>query len=111
MREIGRRGAPSDLVSKLRNEEAPGSGLRARGLSWNQIAEQLGIGRGTVERAYKSLSQNPFSHPTAAGHISQNLSGLAMHAGPFSPSSVIGKDPRLVADFRLTDRSCPDLSS
>jgi hypothetical protein len=34
-------------------------GLRARGLSWNEIADQLGIGRGTAERAYRSLSQKP----------------------------------------------------
>jgi hypothetical protein len=33
------------------------AGLRARGLSWNQIADKLGVGRGTVERAFKSLSQ------------------------------------------------------
>jgi hypothetical protein len=33
------------------------AGLRARALSWNQIAGQLGIGRGTAERAYSSLSQ------------------------------------------------------
>lgn len=35
------------------------AGLRARGLSWNQIAEQLNIGRGTAERAFRSLSRNP----------------------------------------------------
>jgi DNA invertase Pin-like site-specific DNA recombinase len=33
------------------------AGLRARGLSWNQIAGQLGIGRGTAERAFRSLSR------------------------------------------------------
>ena len=37
------------------------AGLRARGFSWNQIADKLGIGRGTAERAFKSLSQNPLS--------------------------------------------------
>src|SRR6478672_11869954 len=30
------------------------TGLRARGLSLNEIAEKLGVGRGTVERALKS---------------------------------------------------------
>jgi DNA invertase Pin-like site-specific DNA recombinase len=46
------------------------AGLRARGLSWNQIAEHLGIGRGTAERAFKALSQKPLQQPTTAGHIS-----------------------------------------
>src|SRR5262252_3235911 len=46
------------------------AGLRARGLSWNQIAGQLGIGRGTAERAYRSLSQNPLSSPAEAELIS-----------------------------------------
>src|ERR1051325_3352158 len=32
------------------------AGLRSRGLSWNQIADKLGIGRGTAERAFRSLS-------------------------------------------------------
>jgi putative DNA-invertase from lambdoid prophage Rac len=32
------------------------AGLRNRGLSWNQIADKLGIGRGTAERAFKSLN-------------------------------------------------------
>ena len=31
--------------------------LRKEGLSWNEIAEKLGIGRGTAERAFRSLSQ------------------------------------------------------
>jgi len=35
------------------------AGLRSRGLSWNQIAEMLSIGRGTAERAFRSLSQKP----------------------------------------------------
>lgn len=34
-------------------------GLRARGCSWNQIAAQLGIGRGTAERAYRSRFPKP----------------------------------------------------
>src|SRR5215471_19155825 len=46
------------------------AGLRARGLSWNQIAGQLGIGRGTAERAFKSLSQKPFNTPANVEHIS-----------------------------------------
>ena len=33
------------------------AGLRARGYSWNQIAGKLGVGRGTAERAFRSLSQ------------------------------------------------------
>jgi putative DNA-invertase from lambdoid prophage Rac len=41
--------------------------LRKDGLSWNEIADKLGIGRGTAERAFRSLSQNaapeaPISH-------------------------------------------------
>ena len=31
------------------------AGLRARGHSWNQIASQLGIGKGTAQRAYANL--------------------------------------------------------
>jgi DNA invertase Pin-like site-specific DNA recombinase len=37
------------------------AGLRARGLSWNEIASKLNIGRGTAERAFKALSQKPLS--------------------------------------------------
>ena len=36
-------------------------GFRSRVHSWNEIAEQLGIGRGTAERAYRTLSQKPLS--------------------------------------------------
>jgi DNA invertase Pin-like site-specific DNA recombinase len=35
------------------------AGLRTRGLSWNQIAGKLGVGRGTAERAFRSLPKNP----------------------------------------------------
>jgi hypothetical protein len=35
------------------------TGLRSRGLSWNQIAQKLNVGRGTAERAFRSLSQKP----------------------------------------------------
>lgn len=35
------------------------AGLRARGYSWNQIAQKLGVGRGTAERAFRTLSQKP----------------------------------------------------
>jgi len=35
------------------------SGLRARGLSLNEIAGKLCVGRGTVERALKAASQKP----------------------------------------------------
>src|SRR6516164_7679487 len=31
------------------------AGLRARGRSWNQIARELGIGKGTAQRAFDSL--------------------------------------------------------
>jgi DNA invertase Pin-like site-specific DNA recombinase len=37
------------------------AGLRSRGLSWNQIAQRLNVGRGTAERAFRSLSQKPLS--------------------------------------------------
>jgi DNA invertase Pin-like site-specific DNA recombinase len=42
------------------------AGLRARGLSWNEIAESLGVGRGTAERAFRTLSQKPSSKPAKA---------------------------------------------
>src|SRR5262249_37365234 len=42
------------------------AGLRARGLSWNEIADELGIGRGTAERAYRSLSQKPLAEQPSA---------------------------------------------
>jgi DNA invertase Pin-like site-specific DNA recombinase len=35
------------------------AGLRSRGLSWNQIAATLSVGRGTAERAFRTLSQKP----------------------------------------------------
>jgi hypothetical protein len=31
------------------------AGLRVRGRSWNQIARELGIGKGTAQRAFDSL--------------------------------------------------------
>ena len=34
------------------------AGLRARGLSWNQIAEKLDVGKGTAQRAFQSLPKN-----------------------------------------------------
>ena len=46
------------------------AGLRSRGLSWNQIAETLSIGRGTAERAFRSLSQKPLSAPATAALMS-----------------------------------------
>ena len=45
------------------------AGLRSLGLSWNQIADKLGIGRGTAERAFKSLSQKPLRTLDNVGHI------------------------------------------
>jgi len=42
------------------------TGLRTRGYSLNQIANKLGVGRGTIERALKSLSQKPLSAATTA---------------------------------------------
>ena len=45
-------------------------GLRARGYSLNQIANELGIGRGTVERALKTLSQKPSRQAANVEHIS-----------------------------------------
>ena len=35
--------------------------LRREGLSWAKIAERLGVGEGTVYRAYQALSKNPES--------------------------------------------------
>jgi DNA invertase Pin-like site-specific DNA recombinase len=37
--------------------------LRKDGLSWNEIANKLGVGRGTVCRAFESLSQNGSGEP------------------------------------------------
>jgi DNA invertase Pin-like site-specific DNA recombinase len=45
------------------------AGLRARGLSWNQIATKLNVGRGTAERAFRSLSQKPSDSPDIAEQI------------------------------------------
>src|SRR5436309_3730217 len=45
------------------------SGLRSRGLSWNQIAETLSIGRGTAERAFRTLSQKPLRTSENPSHI------------------------------------------
>jgi len=33
--------------------------LRAQGRSWSEIAEELGIGKGTAQRAFYSLPKNP----------------------------------------------------
>src|SRR3989454_733153 len=46
------------------------AGLRSQGYSWNQIADRLGVGRGTAERAFKSLSQKPSIKPQNVAHIS-----------------------------------------
>jgi len=46
------------------------AGLRARGLTWNQVAAHLGIGRGTAERALKTLPPKTLSTPSNAGHHS-----------------------------------------
>jgi DNA invertase Pin-like site-specific DNA recombinase len=40
--------------------------LRKDGMSWNEIAVKLGVGRGTVCRAYESLSQNPMGQPAVS---------------------------------------------
>ena len=60
------------MIARLRIDVDPlqVAGLRSRGLSWNQIADKLGIGRGTAERAFKLLSQKPLSTPANVGHIS-----------------------------------------
>jgi DNA invertase Pin-like site-specific DNA recombinase len=34
------------------------AGLRACGRSWNQIARELGIGKGTAQRSFQSLPKN-----------------------------------------------------
>jgi DNA invertase Pin-like site-specific DNA recombinase len=50
----GRRlGRPRVVVDPLQV-----AGLRNKGLSWNEIARALGTGRGTVERAFRSLPKN-----------------------------------------------------
>jgi DNA invertase Pin-like site-specific DNA recombinase len=45
------------------------AGLRSRGLSWNEIATELGVGRGTAERAFRTLSQKPFAPAERASLI------------------------------------------
>src|SRR5215471_10481179 len=35
------------------------AGLRARGRSWNEIAQELNIGKGTAQRAFQALPKNP----------------------------------------------------
>jgi DNA invertase Pin-like site-specific DNA recombinase len=37
------------------------AGLRSRGRSWNQIARELGIGKGTAQRAFDSLPKIPLA--------------------------------------------------
>jgi len=39
-------------------------GLRARGYSWNQIARELGVGRGTAQRAFQSSVAQKVSSPS-----------------------------------------------
>jgi len=40
--------------------------LRAQGRSWREIAEELGIGKGTAQRAFYSLPKNPSGkHPVS----------------------------------------------
>jgi hypothetical protein len=47
------------------------AGLRARGLSWNEIARELGIGKGTAQRAFDSLPKthrrNSFTNSRSTG--------------------------------------------
>src|SRR4026208_1098364 len=50
------------------------AGLHARGHTRNQIAAELGVGRGTVERAFRSLPKNLTSRPTT-------LHGLVLPRG------------------------------
>ena len=45
------------------------AGLRARGHSWNQIANQLGIGKGTAQRAYANLPKTLHADTTALNQI------------------------------------------
>jgi DNA invertase Pin-like site-specific DNA recombinase len=40
--------------------------LRSEGLSWNEIASKLGVGRGTVCRAFESLSQKGQGEPAVS---------------------------------------------
>ena len=40
--------------------------LRARGHSWAEISRELGIGKGTAQRAFYSLPKNPPEEPTVS---------------------------------------------
>ncbi len=57
---VRRQGKP---IGRPRVEVDPRqiAGLRARGRSWNQIAKELGIGKGTVQRAFASLPKTPLA--------------------------------------------------
>jgi hypothetical protein len=57
----------------------------------NQIAEQLGIGRGTTERAFNSLSQKPLATPATPDTFHRAFVGLNSPSGPFPQPSVFGK--------------------
>ena len=41
--------------------------LRAQGRCWREIAEELGIGKGTAQRAFYSLPKNPSGKPPVNG--------------------------------------------
>jgi DNA invertase Pin-like site-specific DNA recombinase len=45
------------------------AGLRSRGRSWNQIAKQLGVGKGTVQRAFATLPKTLPSTVTVSDQI------------------------------------------
>jgi len=78
------------------------AGLRARGVSWNQIAEHLGIGRGTAEHAFRSLSQKP-----VGGHFLEVTRRWASDT-VLDSASVIGTKQSLMAHPHPLDLgSCP----
>ena len=52
MRHLTRRTRPT----RSRSSSSPGPKLRVAGLSYREIAQQLGCGRGTVERAVRNTS-------------------------------------------------------
>src|SRR5206468_9564947 len=47
------------------------AGLRTPGRSWNEIAQELNIGKGTAQRAFQTLPKNPPRPVNPATEINQ----------------------------------------
>ena len=58
-KQLGRRRVAVD-VTRI-------AALRAQGHSWTEVSRELGIGKGTAQRAYYSLPKNPGGKPPVNG--------------------------------------------